>query len=202
MLTCFLYMILYRQYLFREVFMKSIIESPFAGNVERNRMYARLSMNIALTEHDESPLAFHTIYTQCLSDADPMHRKMGITRSFPWYEVADKVVYMIDRGISTGMHDGFITAQEMGRNIEFRTASTSPKIIDEVASWNTVEEAEQRLNEMKEKAIKDKLLHFTRNGDITPFALERRSEINMIMAVNGNDFKSPVRESYDSVLER
>ncbi len=180
--------------------MKSIIESPFAGNVERNRLYARLAMHLSLTEHDESPLAFHTIYTQCLSDADPLHRKMGIERSFPWYEVADKVVYMIDRGISTGMHDGFVTAKEMGRDVEFRTASTSPHIIEAVASWTCINEAEETLEAMKSQSSKEP--YFVKNGDITPYAIERMSEIKMITAVNHQTFESPKRERHESILER
>lgn len=180
--------------------MKTIIESPFAGNVQRNRLYARLGMHIALTEHNESPLAFHTIYTQCLSDADPSHRKMGIQRSFPWYGVADKIIYMIDRGISTGMHDGFITAKEMGRTVEFRTASTSPAIRKTVATWDTIEQAEEGLEQMKKSAEIFNHKHFTIDGDITPFAIERAQEIRMIESVNAEDFKSPQRERHESIL--
>lgn len=182
--------------------MRTIIESPFAGDVQRNRLYARLSMHIALIEHNESPLAFHTIYTQCLSDADPMHRKKGIHSSFPWYEVADKIIYMIDRGISTGMHDGFITAQEMGRDVEFRTASTSLELQEMVASWSCINQAEVELARLKETAIKEEYAYFTKNGDITPFALERTQEIRMINTVNESTFASPVRDRHESVLER
>ena len=180
--------------------MRSIIESPFAGDVERNRLYAQLSMRIALSEHNESPLAFHTIYTQCLSDADPAHRKMGIERSFPWYEVADKVVYMIDRGISTGMHDGFITAKEKGKEVEFRTASTSPEIIAEVRRWHCIDQAEKALELMQKKVECEP--HFYKKGDITPFALERRSEIQTIKLINQADFVSPKRDRSESILER
>jgi hypothetical protein len=182
--------------------MRVVIESPFAGDIQRNRTYARLCMNISLTEHDESPLAFHTIYTQCLSDSDPMHRKMGIERSFPWYEVAEKIVYMVDRGISTGMHDGFFEAKRLGRDIEFRTASKNPEFIREVASWTCIEQAELALEKISLKAKENNEQYFLVNQDITSFALERRPEIKMIEAVNQQDFQSPKRERHESILER
>jgi hypothetical protein len=180
--------------------MRTIIESPFAGNIERNRMYARLSMNIALTEYDESPLAFHTIYTQALSDSDPIHRKMGIEKSFPWYEVADKIVYMVDRGISTGMHDGFSEAQRIGRDVEFRTASTNPELIKEVRRWKDIDEADAALKNMVFQSVDLGEIHYKANGDITPFARERVTEIKLIEAVNSAEFKSHKRDRSESIL--
>lgn len=180
--------------------MKVIIESPFAGNVNRNRLYARLSMNISLLEHGESPLAFHTIYTQCLSDADPIHRKLGIERSFPWYEVADKVVYMVDRGISTGMHDGYIAAQNLGKSVEFRTACINPEFKREVASWQNIHDAESRLNELKTMLTLSTPPYYSIHGDLTSYLLERVNELKLINAINNKDFSSHEREKHESVF--
>ncbi len=179
--------------------MRVILESPFAGNIQRNRLYARLAMNIAILEHDEAPLAFHTVYTQCLNDKDPAHRKLGIERSFPWYEVAEKIIYMVDRGISVGMKDGFIAAKKLGKEVEFRTLSTNPALIKEVASWNCMTVAEEKITALRDLAIKDDAHYFLIHQDITPYALERRLAIKLIENVNDNGFTSPARQAQDSI---
>jgi hypothetical protein len=130
-----------------------------------------------------------------------MHRKMGIERSFPWYEVAEKIVYMVDRGISTGMHDGFFEAKRLGRDIEFRTASTDPAFIKEVSSWTCIDKAELELEKLSAKAKDNGEQYFLTHEDITPFALERRSALKMIEAVNHQDFQSPKRGRHESILE-
>jgi len=81
-----------------------IIESPFAGDVERNVMYARAAMRDCLL-HGEAPIASHLLYTQdgVLDDNDPEDRALGIEAGLIWAQVADAAVFYVDYGWSPGM---------------------------------------------------------------------------------------------------
>ena len=50
---------------------KVILESPYAGDVERNIEYAKLCMKHSLTM-GEAPLLSHLLYTQVLDDTIPI----------------------------------------------------------------------------------------------------------------------------------
>lgn len=109
-----------------------IIESPFAGDVERNRTYLRRAMRDCI-KRGESPYASHGLLTQegVLDDDDPAERKLGIQAGFVWREVADKTVVYVDYGISTGMEHGIADAEGMavdcvGHDIEHRTIGRNP----------------------------------------------------------------------------
>jgi len=152
-------------------------------------MYAQLATNISLTEHGESPLALHTIYTQCLDDSDKEHREMGITRSFPWYEAANKVVYMLDRGITAGMYDGFSEAKRQNKKVIFRTASTNDSLRLKVNLITDIEVASRFIEDLKQRAI-DINESFLENGDITPYFSERIDKIRFIENIKGTKFTS------------
>lgn len=81
-----------------------IIESPYAGEVERNLLYARRAMRDSLNR-GENPIASHLLYTQpnILDDNKPDERKRGIYAGFAWWEKADVVIFYIDYGMSRGM---------------------------------------------------------------------------------------------------
>lgn len=79
-----------------------ILESPFAGDVERNIAYARRCLLDSL-ERGEAPIASHLLYTQVLDDTILEHRKLGIAAGLAWLEVADAMVVYTDLGISPGM---------------------------------------------------------------------------------------------------
>jgi hypothetical protein len=70
-----------------------IIESPLAGDFERNIRYARWCMFDCLMR-GEAPFASHLLYPQCLDDRDPGHRKLGIEAGFAWGELARHVYYI------------------------------------------------------------------------------------------------------------
>ena len=82
--------------------MRVVIESPFAGNVDVNKEYARQSLLHSLNL-GESPLAFHLLYTQVLDDTVPAQRNKGITLSFEWHRKADLIAFYSDLGITAGM---------------------------------------------------------------------------------------------------
>ncbi len=98
-----------------------IIESPYAGNVDRNLRYVRACMRDCLTR-GESPYASHALYTQdqVLRDDIKEERDMGIEAGFEWRSVADKTVVYTDLGTSSGMKLGIEHAEKIGQEIEYR----------------------------------------------------------------------------------
>jgi hypothetical protein len=83
---------------------KVIIESPYAGDVEKNLAYARACLHDSLMR-GEAPIASHLLYTQpgILNDDIPNERSLGIDAGLAWLDVADKHVFYIDLGLSLGM---------------------------------------------------------------------------------------------------
>ena len=98
-----------------------IIESPYAGNIERNVAYARAAMADCLAR-GEAPYASHLLYTQpgVLRDEDPLEREIGITAGFAWRDVADLTVFYVDLGWSAGMLRASMHAQKSGFAYETR----------------------------------------------------------------------------------
>lgn len=99
-----------------------IIESPYAGDVEKNIAYARAAVKDCLSR-GEAPYASHLFFTQegLLDDAVPEERRLGIQAGLAWGKAAAKTVIYADLGMSEGMHQGFDRAIEEGRPIEFRS---------------------------------------------------------------------------------
>lgn len=98
-----------------------IIESPYAGDIEKNMKYVRACMRDCLLR-DEAPFASHALYTQegVLRDEVPDERMHGITAGFAWREAADATVVYTDLGTSKGMEYGIAHAKELGHPIEYR----------------------------------------------------------------------------------
>lgn len=92
-----------------------IIESPYAGDVERNVKYARSCVMDSLLR-GESPIASHLLYTQdgMLDDEIPEQRRMGIGAGLTWLDVADLHVFYIDFGVSEGMREAAKKSQRLG----------------------------------------------------------------------------------------
>lgn len=98
-----------------------ILETPYAGDIERNLAYARLCLRDCLAR-GESPIASHLLLTQpgVLDDADPDERALGIAAGHAWYRVASLCAAYVDYGISDGMKRGFMTARAKRVPIELR----------------------------------------------------------------------------------
>jgi hypothetical protein len=96
-----------------------ILESPFAGEVERNTLYARRALKDSLMR-GEAPIASHLLYPQVLDDLIPSERQLGIDAGLAWRKVAEATVVYQDYGISPGMEYGIRLAQERGIPIEYR----------------------------------------------------------------------------------
>jgi hypothetical protein len=79
-----------------------IIESPYAGEIERNVAYARAALyHSALC--GEAPLASHLLYPQILDDGQPDERALGIAMGLAWRRRCDYAVFYTDLGWSPGM---------------------------------------------------------------------------------------------------
>lgn len=97
-----------------------ILESPYAGDRLTNIDYARRAMLDSLSR-GEAPMVSHLLYTQCLNDADPVSRAIGINAGLAWGKVAEATVVYNDMGISHGMSLGISIARLEGRPVEFRS---------------------------------------------------------------------------------
>ena len=99
-----------------------ILESPYAGDVERNTDYARACVRDCLSR-GEAPIASHLLYTQpgILNDNDKGERAWGIDAGLAWALVAEATVVYTDNGVSEGMEFGMDIARAEGVPIEFRS---------------------------------------------------------------------------------
>lgn len=98
-----------------------VIESPYAGDVERNTRYARAAMRDALVR-GEFPIASHLLYTQpgILDDGDPHERRWGIEAGLAWGQHAQLVAVYTDLGVSQGMQLGIERAKARGQQVLYR----------------------------------------------------------------------------------
>lgn len=98
-----------------------IIESPFAGDVEKNKRFARACMRDSLSR-GEAPLASHLLYTQegILNDDIPEERNWGIEAGLAWGKKAAKSIIYTNLGMSGGMKWGEQSAKDEGREIVYR----------------------------------------------------------------------------------
>lgn len=98
-----------------------LLESPYAGNVLKNKRYARACMADCF-RRGEAPFASHLLYTQpgVLNDTDPAERALGIEAGLLWGKNAAVSAVYLDLGVSTGMRYGIEEAERVGRPIEYR----------------------------------------------------------------------------------
>lgn len=99
-----------------------VLESPYAGDVDRNLRYLRAAMRDCLLR-GEAPFASHALYTQpgVLDDAEPEERRLGMAAGFAWRPVAEATVVYADLGVSLGMRAGISDAETAGRPVEYRS---------------------------------------------------------------------------------
>lgn len=104
-----------------------VLESPYAGDVERNVAYARAAMRDCLSR-GEAPIASHLLYTQegVLDDDIPGERARGIAAGLEWARVAEAVVFYVDRGWSRGMLAAKERHADEGLPIEYRSLEATP----------------------------------------------------------------------------
>lgn len=115
----------------------AIIESPFAGDVERNLAYARAAMADCINR-GETPLASHLLYTQAgvLRDDLARERALGIDMGFQFWEYAERICFYVDLGWSRGMNaakDRFLRGLEEDGVLEMEERS----IPGWINAWNS-----------------------------------------------------------------
>jgi len=100
---------------------KVIVESPYAGDVAMNVLYARACVRDCVLR-GEAPIASHLLLTQpgILADGVGEERARGIEAGLAWLEVADATVVYIDLGVSAGMRVGIQRAEERRVPVEYR----------------------------------------------------------------------------------
>jgi hypothetical protein len=98
-----------------------ILESPYAGDIERNVDYARKCVRDSLMR-GEAPIASHLLYTQpgILKDIMPLERQHGIAAGLAWAKKAELMAVYSDHGISGGMKAAMAVANKLGLEIEIR----------------------------------------------------------------------------------
>lgn len=72
-------------------------------------------------ERGEAPFASHRFYPDFLDDDDPHDRDIGMMCNQAWQEVAEEVAFYIDHGMSEGMENALMWANDMGLRIDIRS---------------------------------------------------------------------------------
>jgi hypothetical protein len=98
-----------------------LIESPYQGEIARNKTYARAAARDCMNR-GETPLAAHLLYTQpgITDDTIPEERAEGIAAGLRWLKIVNCAVVYRDLGITPGMKEGIAKARALGVPIEFR----------------------------------------------------------------------------------
>lgn len=93
-----------------------IVESPYAGDIERNVDYARAAIRDCILR-GEAPFASHLLYTQSgiLRDEVPSERELGMTAGWHVMRRANLVAIYTDLGWSSGMKRGLDAAMAAGK---------------------------------------------------------------------------------------
>lgn len=97
------------------------LESPYAGDVDRNVRFARACVADCL-RRGESAYASHLLFTQegILDDDVPEERALGIEAGQAWRAACEATVVYLDLGWSSGMRAGVAHALELGQHVEYR----------------------------------------------------------------------------------
>lgn len=100
--------------------LRVIVESPYAGSVERNKLYAISCMRDSLNR-GEAPFLSHMLYPQALTNWNALERTQGIEAGFAWGECAQLWAVYTDLGITEGMKLGIKQAEKLKIKIVHRS---------------------------------------------------------------------------------
>ena len=97
-----------------------IIESPFSGDVVRNKQYLTDAI-LDCIRKGENPYASHQMLTGALDDTDAKQSSLGMQLGMQMYNYATKCVVYLDLGMSRGMGEGVETARQKGVPVVYRS---------------------------------------------------------------------------------
>ena len=98
---------------------RTIIESPYRGDVARNEAYLDRCLLDSL-KRGESAIASHKIWPSVLNDNNPEERQLGIEAGRAWIPVAVLMTVYVDLGISDEMENAMSRARLHKIPIELR----------------------------------------------------------------------------------
>lgn len=96
--------------------LRTVIETPYAGDVAGNTQYARACMADSL-RRGEAPFLSHLLYPLVLDDTDATERAQGMMAGYAWMRQADQIVFYTDRGLSAGMAQALEWAKRLGKPV-------------------------------------------------------------------------------------
>ena len=118
-----------------------IVESPFAGNEQRNLIYLRRALRDAWNV-GELPLASHGYFPFFLRESDPLEREAGIQAGYQLWPLASRIIFYNDYGMSPGMeraldrathHRLEVRVRSIGKNETAPVGSSANNSIQEPA---------------------------------------------------------------------
>jgi len=97
------------------------VESPYAGDVERNLRYLRACLRDCLHRR-ETPLAAHGLLTQpgVVQDDNPAEQQLATEAGAVWTQYAQATVVYTDLGLTPAMKQAIARAEHEGRPVEYR----------------------------------------------------------------------------------
>lgn len=101
------------------IWRRAILESPFASNVEKNRLFA-ITCARDMLSRGEAPFASHLIYPQLFEKYTEEARQSGMAAGRIWIPAAEISVVYTDLGLSEGMLRGIAQAEAAGIPVERR----------------------------------------------------------------------------------
>ena len=96
-----------------------VIESPFAGDLDRNVIYAQRALRDSIYRN-EAPIASHLLYPQVLNECNEKERTLGINLGFEWWIAKPLIAIYIDYGVTPGMEKAIHLAKELKLDITER----------------------------------------------------------------------------------
>ncbi len=103
-----------------------IIESPYAGDVEKNQRYLNACIRDAVLNHGETPYASHRMLTGALDDLNKEEREIGISAGLEMTQHLTACcnaipVFYLDEGFSPGMRRAADSYKTRKNLIELRS---------------------------------------------------------------------------------
>lgn len=182
--------------------MKIALETPFKNKNNKkfsdNYFYTCAVARRLILDEDEhqTPLFFHALYTQFLSDNRSDERNIGLKRSFEFHSFCDTKLYAIDRGLSQGMFLGGQDAIEKGINIKFFTSSPDNHELNEsIKKINNITNNKERwLTGVELIKSLEKNEEFIKHGYIYNYHQELKEEIKEVKDIIKTFFMPIIKE--------